>query len=197
MATQDDAAWIRVAGLVLVRARTIGRARELAGHVENVLRSRRGPVGGVRITIGRGNRGLASMPHVTRTSSAGSPRRALGGSGVAAWQRVHAWRCGGRSRSLRPHTICHAEGRRLFLGRDHNGERRWHSIRPRLVFMPLWLARRVRVRVRLLARGILDEIARGHTAGAVIDPKADLIRRPARPRPGPVRRAGRGLGPRR
>jgi hypothetical protein len=53
-----------VCGLVLIRTPKIARARELAAHVENTLRSRR-QVGGVRATRERGNRTLASMPRTT------------------------------------------------------------------------------------------------------------------------------------
>jgi hypothetical protein len=54
-------------GLVLIRAPRMSRARELAAHIENVLRSRR-QIRGVRVTRERGNRTLASMPRTTRTS---------------------------------------------------------------------------------------------------------------------------------
>src|ERR1700733_116688 len=57
-----------VAGLVLVRAARIGRARELAAHIESVIRSRRGMPREVRITVGRGNRRMSAMPRTTRSS---------------------------------------------------------------------------------------------------------------------------------
>jgi len=57
-----------VAGLVLVRAATRTRASQLVGHIESLVRSRRGPVGEIRITREGGNRTLRSLPRVTRTS---------------------------------------------------------------------------------------------------------------------------------
>ncbi len=58
----------RVSGLALIRAATIGRARELAAHIENMLRSRRGVLGGIRVTSDRGGRSLAALPKVRRSS---------------------------------------------------------------------------------------------------------------------------------
>ncbi len=57
-----------VSGLVLIRAATKARARELASHIENVWRSRRGLAGGIRVTYERGNRTLAALPKVRRSS---------------------------------------------------------------------------------------------------------------------------------
>ena len=74
--SEIDRAWRRktvtpgfsVSGLVLVRAPKVARARELAAHVDSVFRSRRGLVGEIRSTAGRGNRRLSAMPRTTRTS---------------------------------------------------------------------------------------------------------------------------------
>ena len=75
-AREIDRAWrrkttvpgVRVAGLVLVYAKSMPAARALASHIESVVRSRRGAVGGLRITSERGNRSLASLPRTTRSS---------------------------------------------------------------------------------------------------------------------------------
>ena len=163
----------RVAGLVLVRAGTVGRARELAGHVESVLRSRRSLAGGIRITTGRGNRSLASLPHVTRTSGWLSSAELLGlltwplGSEVTPGVVV-----GGRELAASAHQP--RSGRRLFIGRDTGGER-WVALDPAATRLhTVVTGSSGSGKSEMLARGILDEIAGGH-AGAVIDPKADLI----------------------
>jgi hypothetical protein len=163
-----------VSGLVLIRAAKMGRARELAAHIENVLRGRRGIAGGFRITYGRGRRSLGAFPKTTRTSGWLSNAELLG---LLAWPlgadvAVAGVELGGRE--LAPAAQLAATGRRLFVGRDREGER-WVALAPR--------AARLHTTVvgssgsgksELLARGILDEIAAGH-AGVVIDPKADLV----------------------
>jgi hypothetical protein len=163
-----------VSGLVLIRAAKMGRARELAAHIENVLRARRGIAGGFRITYGRGYRSLASLPKTTRTSGWLSNAELLGllGWPLGADVAVAGVELGGRE--LAPAAHLATTGRRLFVGRDLGGER-WVALEPP--------AARLHTAVvgssgsgksELLARGILDEIAAGH-AGVVIDPKADLV----------------------
>ncbi len=163
-----------VSGLALIRAAKMGRARELAAHIENVLRARRGITGGFRITYGRSHRSLAAFPKTTRTSGWLSGAELLG---LLAWPlgadvAVAGVELGGRE--LAPAAHLATRGRRLFVGRDLGGER-WVALEPR--------AARLHTAVvgssgsgksEMLARGILDEIAAGH-AGVVIDPKADLV----------------------
>jgi hypothetical protein len=164
----------QVSGLVLVQAERIARARELAEHVASSVRSRRGSVGGPRITYERGNRNLASLPRTTRSSGWLNASEAL---------PLFAWPLGneliegvevGAARSLSVPRRIPREGRRLFIGHDASGERpvalsaaaaRHHVA----VVGPTGVGKSV-----LLARSILDDI-KGGSAGAVIDPKADLI----------------------
>jgi hypothetical protein len=167
-------AGFKVAGLVLIRAQRIGRARELAGHIESVIRSRRALTGDIRITTGRGNRSLASLPHVTRRSgwlSSGELLALLGwplGPDVPMGVEV------GATRELLVARHVPRDGRRLFIGRDTGGER-WVALDPPAARLHTVVAGSSGSgKSELLARGILDEIADGH-AGAVIDPKADLI----------------------
>jgi hypothetical protein len=162
-----------VSGLVLIRAESMSRARELAAHIENVLRARRGIAGGVRITYGRGHRSLASLPRTTRTS---------GWLSGAELLPLLGWPLGSDttpnvevgSRELLVAGGIPRVGRRLFIGRDVHGERpvaldataaRHHMA----VCGPSGVGKSV-----LLARCILDDIERGF-GGVVIDPKADLI----------------------
>jgi hypothetical protein len=175
-----EAAWRRktavpgfsVSGLVLIRA-SKQRASELAGHVENLLRAGRGPSGGVRVTSERGSRRLDSMPRTSRSSgwlSSGELLRFLGlPLGPDAAPNVEVG-----SRELNVPRAIPREGRRLFIGRDTQGQRpvaldstaaRHHMA----VCGPSGVGKSV-----LLARCVLDDIENGF-GGAVIDPKADLI----------------------
>lgn len=163
----------QTAALVLVRAERITRARELAEHVASFIRSRRGSVGGPRITYERGNRSLASLPRTTRSSGWLNATEALG---------FLAWPLGdlipgvevGAARALSVPRHVPREGRRLFIGHDPSGERpvalspeaARHSV---AVIGSSGVGKSV-----LLGRGIVDDVEHGF-AGAVIDPKADLI----------------------
>jgi hypothetical protein len=166
---------LQVSGLVLVRAERISRARELGEHVASAIRSRRGSVGGPRLTYERGNRSLASAPRTTRSSGWLNATEALP---LLAWplgdELIAGVEVGASREILVPRHVAH-EGRRLFVGRDASGERpvalspeaaRHHVA----VVGPSGVGKSV-----LLARSILDDIEHGF-AGAVIDPKADLTR---------------------
>jgi hypothetical protein len=164
----------QVSALVLVRAERVARARELAEHVASAIRSRRGSVGQARTTSERGNRSLAALPRVTRSSgwlNAAELLPLLGwplGDDLAPGVEV------GASRELYVPRHVSRDGRRLLVGRDARGERpvalsaeaaRHHMA----VVGPSGVGKSV-----LLTRCILDDITRGF-AGAVIDPKADLL----------------------
>jgi hypothetical protein len=170
---KTSAAGFSVSGLVLVRAAGIGRARQLAAHVENLLRGRRGLAGGIRVTSERGSRTLASMPKVTRSAgwlSAAELAPLLGlPLGPDAVPGVEVG-----SRQLMASRDVSGSGRVLFTGRDQAGERpvalspeaaRHHVA----VVGPSGVGKSV-----LLAGGVLSDIRRGY-AGLVVDPKGDLI----------------------
>lgn len=162
-------------GLLLIRTARVGRARELAAHVENMLRSRR-QVGGVRVTRERGNRTLASMPRTSRTSGwLSTPELlALTGWPLGAEVAVAGVEVGA-ARSLPVPAGVPREGRRLFIGRDGSG-------RERPVALSAEAAKHHMVaagisgsgKSTMLAAAALADIERGY-AGVVIDPKADLI----------------------
>jgi hypothetical protein len=164
----------QVSGLVLVQAERISRARELAEHVASAIRSRRGNVGAPRITYERSSRSLASLPSTTRSSGWLNSAEGLG---LLAWPLGDDLIPGvevGVSRELLVPRHVAREGRRLFVGRDSLGERQ-------VALSPVAARHHVAVvgppgvgKSVLLARGILDDIEHGF-AGAVIDPKADLI----------------------
>jgi hypothetical protein len=162
-------------GLVLIRSPKPGRARELASHIESVLRSRRGLTGGVRVTRERGNRTLASQPRTTRTSGwlSTSELLALTGWPLGPDVAVPGVEVGASRELLAPRYVPR-EGRRLFIGRDANGARPVALDAPgalhhMAVVGPSGVGKSV-----LLARAVLSDIGHGY-AGVVIDPKSDLI----------------------
>jgi len=173
-ARKTTQAGFRIAGLVLVRAQATARARELVGHIESVVRSRRGLTGDIRVTAGRANRTLASLPRVTRTSGWLSSAELLALLGWPLGPDVPMGVMVGATRELLVARHVPRSGRRLFVGRDHSGER-WVALdAPAARLHTVVAGSSGSGKSELLARGILDEIAAGH-AGAVIDPKADLI----------------------
>jgi hypothetical protein len=165
-----------VSGLVLIRAPKVARARELATHIENTLRSRR-QVGAVRVTRERGNRTLTSMPRTTRSSGWVSTPELLAacvGWPLGADVAVPGVEVGA-ARALPVPSGVPREGRRLFIGRDGSGAER-----------PVALSAEA-ARHHMVAAGIsgsgkstmfagaaLSDIEQGY-AGVVIDPKADLV----------------------
>jgi hypothetical protein len=161
-----------VSGLVLIRVATVGRARELASHIENVLRSRRGLTGGIRVTSERGSRTLAALPKVRRSSGFLAVAEFLPLLGLPLGATVPGVEVGSpeilASRGLA------REGRRLFIGRDWSGERP-------VALSPEAAAHHVAVigpsgvgKSVLLASSILSDIEAGR-GGVVIDPKSDLV----------------------
>lgn len=160
-----------VSGLVLIRAATKGRARELASHIENVSRGRRGLAGGIRVTYERGNRTLASLPRVRRSSGFLAVSEMVPLLGLPLGEPVPGVEVSS-AEILASRTLVR-EGRRLFIGWDSEGERpvaldeaaaRHHVA----VIGPSGVGKSV-----LLANSILSDIEAGH-GGVVIDPKADL-----------------------
>ncbi len=172
-AAKTAAPGFSVSGLVSIRAATRGRARELASHIENVLRSRRGLAGGVRVTYERGNRTLASLPKVGRSSGWLSVSELMPLLALPLGEPVAGVEVGASRELLVPRSVPR-EGRRLFVGRDSAGDRpvalsaeaaRHHMA----VIGPSGVGKSV-----LLANAILSDIEAGH-GGVVIDPKADLV----------------------
>lgn len=163
-----------VSGLVLVRAERIARARELLAHVADCVRSRRGRTAGIRTTVGRGNRSLASVARTTRTSGWLSVDELLPllnfplGDDIVPGVEV------GASRELLVPNGVARQGRRLFVGRDAVGSRpvaisAEAALQHLAVVGPTGSGKSV-----VMARGVLDDLRAGY-GGVLIDPKADLI----------------------
>jgi hypothetical protein len=177
-----DRAWRRktaspgftVAALVLVRAKKLARARELAAHIESVVRSRRGLTGAIRLTAGRGNRRLSALPRTTRTSGWLSTAELLPLMGWPLGPDVAPGVEVGAARELLVPSGVARQGRRLFVGRDAVGARpvalsAEAALHHLAVVGPTGSGKSV-----VLARGVLDDFAAGY-GGVLIDPKADLI----------------------
>jgi hypothetical protein len=176
---EADRAWrhklalpgMRAAGVVLVRTGSITRARTLAGHVENVIRARRGVAGVVRVTSERGNRTLASLPRTTGSSGWLSSAETLA---VIGWplglEQVAGIQSGSRELLVPRHVP--RDGRRLFIGRDAtSGANRPVALDVRAASRHLALFGGTGAgKSSLLGRVILDAIAAGH-GGVLLDPK--------------------------
>ncbi|MHB8243284.1 MAG: type IV secretory system conjugative DNA transfer family protein, partial [Solirubrobacteraceae bacterium] len=162
-----------VSGLVSIRAATRTRARELATHIESVLRSRRGLAGGIRVTYERGSRTLGALPKVGRSSGWLGVSELVPLLGLPLGEPVAGVEVGASRELLVPRHVSR-EGRRLFIGRDSSGER------------PVALspeASRVHMAVvsptgggksTLLLHSLLGDIAAGY-GGILLDPKNQLV----------------------
>ena len=163
-----------VSGLALVRAGSIARARNISEHIASCLRSRRGSLGGLRLTSERGSRSLAALPKVTRSS---------GWLNVSEVLAIVGWPLGdepipGVEMALTRQVAARAElasaGRPLLVAEQQG--------RPRPVALSTQAAlRHVAVlgasgggKSTNLAAGILSHVAAGH-GGVVLDPKSDLV----------------------
>jgi hypothetical protein len=164
----------QLSGLVLVRADRAARARELAEHVASAIRSRRGAVGGPRISSERGNRSLAALPRVTRSSGWLNAAETLP---LLAWPLGNELIAGvevGATRELPVPRPVAREGRRLFVGSDSGGERPVAISAESAKHHLLVAGSSGSGKSTLLAGAVLADIASG-AGGAVIDPKADLV----------------------
>ncbi len=160
-------------GLLLIRARHMSRARELAAHIESTIRSRR-QIGGVRVTRERRNRTLASMPRTTRTSGWLSTPELLALTGWPLGSEIAiAGVEVGAARALPVPSSVPREGRQLFIGRDGSGAERPVALSAdgarhhMAVVGPSGVGKSA-----LLARCVLSDIERGY-GGIAIDPKSD------------------------
>jgi hypothetical protein len=163
------------AGLVLVKAPSIIRARELADHVASSIRSRQGQAGAIRITAERGNRTLTALPTVRRRSGWLSTAEILP---LLAWPLGSDAIAGvelGASRELLVPGSVPREGRVLFVGRDVQGERPVALATEAALLHTAIVGKSGSGKSVLLARNVLSNIEQGF-GGALIDPKGpDLV----------------------
>lgn len=178
-----EAAWRRklasgpgfqAAGLVLIRAASVARARELREHLTSSLRSRRGSVGALRITTERGNRSLASLPRVTRSAGWLTASEALG---VLGWplgdELVPGIEVG--TRQLAVPLYVPRKGRPLLIGSDASGQPRPVALSRAAARLHLGLFGGTGSgKTTVLLRLILAALAEG-VGGVFVDPK-DAVR---------------------
>jgi hypothetical protein len=165
-------AGFRAAGLVVVAAPSISRAREICEHLTSSLRSRRGPVGALRVTSERGNRRLSSLPKTTHSSGWVSVSEFVGLCGMPLGEPIPGVEVGGARELLVPRYVPRV-GRPLFVGRDSQGER--------VVALDPLASRQHMTLVAgtgsgksvFLMRGMLADVASG-AGGILLDPKNDL-----------------------
>jgi hypothetical protein len=161
------------AGIVLVRAASMARARELAHHLTHAIEARRAG-SSLRATSDRNRRNLSVMPRTNRASGWLTPAEVLPLLGWPLGDEVAPGVEVGASRELLvPRGVPHL-GRRLFIGRDGSGDRPV-ALTPEAARHHMAIVGPSGVgKSALLARGVLSDLAAGF-GGALIDPKADLI----------------------
>jgi Type IV secretion-system coupling protein DNA-binding domain/Helicase HerA, central domain len=174
-AAKTAAPGFSVGGCVVIKAQAKGRARELASHIENLLRSRRGFAGGVRVSYERGQRTLATLPKAShRTSGWLSVSELVPLLGLPLGEPVPGVEVGASRELLVPRHVPREGGRRLLIGRDADGERpvvlSAESSRLHLgVVAPTGGGKST-----LLMRCILSDLSNGY-GGILLDPKNDLV----------------------
>jgi hypothetical protein len=164
-------AGFQIAGLVVVAASSSSRARAIVGQVSTILRTQRGPVGGLRLTSERSGRSMASLPH---------PSRASGWANAVETLPLLMWPLGeaipgvqvGAARELRvPAHVPRVGGLRLMTGRDRGGKKRPVVLSTEAGTMHLGLFGKTGSgKSSVLGRVVLDSLAAGE-GGVLIDPK--------------------------
>lgn len=159
------------AGVVLVRAGSRPRARGLAARAVAVLRTRRGPAGGLEI-------------HRTYGGELPRASRRIGWLNVAELAGVIGWPIGsdsiagvrlGAAREIAPTSEMGRRGRPVLIARHHG--------KPRPVTLSAEAARHHMAvlgptgsgKSALMGRAILADIEAGY-GGVVVDPRGDLVR---------------------
>jgi hypothetical protein len=160
-------------GLVLVRAASVARAREICEHLTSCLRSRRGPVGTLRITTERGNRSLAAVPRTTRGSGWATASELMSLLPLPYGDTPIPGVAVAEVALLAPRTVAR-RGIRLFVGRDAAGERPIAISPAHAKQHILILGQSGSGKSTLAANAILSIIEQGFGV-ALIDPKADLF----------------------
>lgn len=160
----------RIAGLVLVRASSSSRARHLLDRVAHVLRSRATNPRDLRLTYERGSRSMAACPRTTHSSGWASDEELSPLLGWPVGDEVLPGLEVGVSRTLLVPSNVARDGRRLFIGRNSEGERAVAISAKAALRHQLLVGGTGTGKSTTLARIVLDDLARGH-GGLLIDPK--------------------------
>jgi hypothetical protein len=164
----------QVAGLILVRSTSVARARGICEHITSCLRSRRGNVGGLRLTSERGSRSLGSLPRTTRSSGWLNVSEVLGIAGWPLGEELIPGVETALTRQIAAREDLARQGRPLFIA-ERQGQ-------PRPVALSTTATLRHSAilgasgggKSTMLAAGILSHVAGGH-GGLLLDPKGDLV----------------------
>jgi Type IV secretion-system coupling protein DNA-binding domain len=156
--------------LILVRAASLARAREICEHLTSCLRSRRGPVGTLRITSERGNRSLAALPRTTRSSGWVTASELLSLLPLPLGDPIPGLEVGG-ARQLTVPRYVPTKGLRLLIGRDSSGNPTPVALTQESARLHLGLIGSTGSgKTTVLIRLILDALAEG-IGGVFLDPK--------------------------
>lgn len=157
-------------GLILVRAASLARGRELLEHLTSCLRSRRGPVGTLKLTTERGNRSLAALPRTTRSSGWLTTAEFISLFPLPLGDPVPGLEVGG-ARQLPVPRFVPTKGRRVLVGRDSSGNSRPVALTQDSARLHMGLVGSTGSgKTTVLIRLILDALAEG-IGGAFVDPK--------------------------
>ena len=161
-------------GLVLIRAGSGARARELAESLASAYRALKLHGRGLRETTSQGSRRMSALPKV-RTASGWLSVSEV--AGLLGWplgsELVPGVEVGGARELPVPRGVP-TEGRTLFVGRDGRGTRAVALSATAARHHALILGPSGTGKSTLLVRGVLADIGAGY-GGVVIDPKADLV----------------------
>jgi hypothetical protein len=164
----------QVAGLVLVRAASVARARGICEHIASCLRSRRGNVGGLRLTSERGSRSFGALPKTIRSSGWLNVSEVLGVAGWPLGEELIPGVETALTRQIAAHESLARTGRPLFIA-ERQGQPRPVALSTQATLRHVAaLGASGGGKSTMLAAGILSHIAAGH-GGVLLDPKGDLV----------------------
>jgi DNA helicase HerA-like ATPase len=164
----------QVSGLVLVHSASVARARGICEHIASCLRSRRGSVGGLRLTIERGSRSLGSLPRTTRSSGWLNVSEVLGIVGWPLGEELIPGVDMALTRQIAAREGLARTGRPLFIAERHGQPRPVALSTPASLRHSAILGASGGGKSTMLAAGILSHVAAGH-GGVLLDPKGDLV----------------------
>lgn len=164
----------QVAGLILVRSASIARARGICEHIASCLRSRRGSVGGLRLTSERGSRSLGALPKTTRSSGWLNVSEVLGVVGWPLGDELIPGVEAAMTRQIAAREELARSGRPLFIA-EWQGQPRPVALTTQATLRHVAaLGASGGGKSTMLAAGIISHVAAGH-GGLLLDPKGDLV----------------------
>jgi hypothetical protein len=162
----------QTAGLVVVQASTLTRAREITEHITSSLRSRRGAVGSLRITTDQGGRSMAARPKTNAKSGWASVSELVGLCGLPIGSGIPGVVASSRALMVPKHVP--TTGRFLLTGRDSAGRDRRVALSYDAARLHLGLFGKTGSgKTTALVRLVLDSLTE-NVGGIYVDPKDGL-----------------------